>query len=82
MLFIFPQNFHEPDPPEAFRYLSNGQSFSIRPEARNGRKYWFMRKMISGKTAVVYLGPVGTLSQELVNNAVVQISAELEGGGE
>lgn len=79
MLHLLPNNFREPDPPEPFRYLVDGDAFSIRPETRSGNKYWFVSKMKAGKRAVVYLGPVGSLTRELVDNAVLQVSTELQG---
>jgi len=79
MLHLLPGNFREPSPPEPFKYLAHGDSFTIRPERRAANDYWFLRKMRSGKKAVVYLGPVGSLTRELVDNAVMQINTELQG---
>lgn len=79
MLHLLPSNFREPDPPVPFRYLKDGDAFSIRPEQRGGNQYWFMRKMRAGKTAVVYLGPVGSLTHELVDNAVANATTQLQG---
>lgn len=79
MLHLLPSNFREPDPPVPFRYLRDGDAFSIRPEKRGGNLYWFLRKMRAGKTAVVYLGPAGSLTRELVDNAVLHVSTELQG---
>lgn len=79
MLFLFPLNFREPDPPQPFKYLKDGDTFSVRPETRNGNKYWFIRKMKDGKKAVAYVGPVGSLTQESVNEAVNSITTQLQG---
>lgn len=80
MTYLLPNNFNEPDPPIPFKYLVNGSAYPLRPERRGNGRYWFMRKMRAGKTAVLYLGPVGSLTRELVDNAVLQINTELEGG--
>ena len=69
-------NFSEPDPPTAFKYLHNGDSYSVRPEQRGKNLYWFLNKMTAGKRHVLYLGPVGSLSSALLNNAVEQINAQ------
>lgn len=76
-MFLLPNNFKEPDPPAPFKYLRDGDAYSVRPERRGPNLYWFMRKMKEGKTAVVYLGPVGSLTQELVDNAITQVQGEL-----
>lgn len=78
MLHLLASNFREPDPPEPFRYLKDGDAFSIRPEKRGENTYWFMRKMRAGKTAVVYLGPVGSLTHEHLDNAVHTATTQLQ----
>lgn len=79
MTYLLPNNFNEPDPPSPFRYLRNGSSYSVRPERRGNNLYWFMRKMQAGKTAVVYLGPVGSLTRDLLDNAVTEATTQLQG---
>lgn len=79
MTYLLPNDFREPDPPSPFKYLKDGDAFSCRPEQRGGNLYWFMRKMRAGKTAVVYLGPVGSLTRELVDNAVANATTQLQG---
>ena len=76
-MYLLPNEFIEPDPPTPFKYLKDGDAFPVRPERRGKSLYWFMRKMREGKTAVVYLGPVGSLTRELVDNAITQVQGEL-----
>lgn len=76
-MFLLPSNFREPD--ESFTYLVNGTSYPIRKELRSGRAYWFLRKMRNGTKAVIYLGPVGSLSVELLDNAVADADMRLAG---
>lgn len=76
-MFILPTQFYEPDPPAPFKYLANGDTYSIRPERRGANSYWFLRKMRGGKSATLYLAPAGSLSRDLLDNAVTQIDAQL-----
>lgn len=80
MTYLLPTDFTEPNPPQPFKYLLHGSAYPVRPEKRGNSLYWFMRKMRAGNTAVIYLGPVGSLTRELMDNAVLQINTELEGG--
>lgn len=76
-MFLTPKDFVEPDPPVPFKFLTNGDSYSVRPEPRGQRVYWFLRKMRGGKSSTVYLAPYGYLTRELLNNAITRIDAEL-----
>lgn len=76
-MFLTPKDFVEPTPPTPFKYLTNGDAYPVRPEPRGQRVYWFMRKMRNGQSATIYLAPHGLLSKELIDNAVIQIDAEL-----
>ena len=68
-----PGYFAEPSPPSPFRWICNGVLYSVRPETRGQRVYWYMKKRVNGRQHNVYLGPAGKLSAELLNNAVAQI---------
>ncbi len=79
MLVVTPQakRFTEPSPPRPFRCVVDGAIYSVRPERRGAGTYWYMRKTVNGRLYNVYLGPEGTLSGELLENAAVHI----QGGG-
>lgn len=79
MIYRLPQSFTEPD--ESFTYLVNGMSYPIRKELRNGKPYWFLRKMRGGQKVAVYLGPVGSLSVEILTNAVADAEMQFVAGG-
>lgn len=68
-MFLLDSAFYEPTPPASFRYLRNGTAYSVRPEMRGNNQYWYMHK----RNKRLYLGPIGTLNRELLNNAVEQI---------
>lgn len=72
-MFLLDSMFHEPRPAKAFRYLRNGTAYSCRPEPRGGGVYWYMRKHRAGVDANLYLGPVGSLETDLMNEAVEHI---------
>lgn len=71
--------FKEPNPPEPFRWpvMVNNRFrlYSVRPESRGNKLYWYMRKQIDGTNYTLYLGPTGKLSVELLNNAALQLEA-------
>lgn len=76
-MFLLESNFLEPSPPVAFRYLRNGDAYSMRPERRGQGTYWYMRKNRAGQSANLYVGPVGSLEPALLNNAVENIESQL-----
>lgn len=76
-MFLLESRFTEPSPPAPFRYLRDGNAYSVRPEKRGQGVYWYMRKNRAGIMANLYLGPVGSLNPELLNNAVANIEDQL-----
>ncbi len=79
MTYLLPTNFSEPSPPTPFRYLIHGDAFSVRPEKRGNSMFWYLRKMVKGQTATIYLSPVGELTREVVDTAVEQVINQLQG---
>lgn len=66
-------NFREPHPPQSFKFLHDGELYLVRPEKRGKKLYWYMRKQVNGKTRPVYLGGMGQLNLEMLQNAAIQI---------
>lgn len=71
--------FHEPSPPQSFKWLKDGTLYPVRPETRGNSQYWYMQKMINGNTVRVYLGGVGQLEADLLDNAVAHLEAKAQG---
>ena len=71
--------FHEPNPPETFRWLKDGTLYSVTPEYRGSKQYWYMKKQINGQKVQVYLGGLGQLEPTLLDNAVAHIEVKAEG---
>lgn len=67
--------FEEPHPPGSFTWMYDEIVYSVSPEWRGNRIYWYMRKMVEGETHKLYVAPAGKLSAELLNNAAAQIAA-------
>lgn len=76
-MFLLDSQFREPFPAQSFRYLSNGDAYSVRPEPRGKGVYWYMRKKRGGVDVNLYLGPVGSLTRELMDNAVLNVESQL-----
>jgi hypothetical protein len=75
--------FAEPTPPRTFRWelITDDKfktiSFSVVPEKRGNNIYWYMRKSRQGKTVNLYVGPAGSLSAELLDNAAKNVLHKL-----
>ena len=70
--------FKEPFPPRTFRWIGDDYfACSVVPETRGNNIYWYMRKSRAGKTVNLYVGPVGSLSAELLDNAAANVKAKL-----
>ena len=78
LMFFSKSKFSEPNPPRPFRWPVNDRWYSIRPERRGNGTYWYMRKRINGKNHNLYLGPLGKLSAELLDNAAAQLEASAQ----
>ena len=71
--------FHEPDPPTTFRWLKDGTLYSVTPEYRGSKQYWYMKKQIAGQRVQVYLGGLGQLEPAILDNAVEHMKAKAQG---
>ena len=74
--------FTEPNPPRTFRWSLMEDTYhiftcSVVPEKRGNNIYWYMRKSRAGKTVNLYVGPVGSLSAELLDNAAKNVKHKL-----
>jgi hypothetical protein len=75
--------FTEPNPPRSFRWeLTDFDKLevftcSVVPEKRGKNIYWYMRKSRAGKTVNLYVGPAGSLSAELLDNAALNVKSKL-----
>lgn len=70
--------FQEPTPPRSFRWeLPDCITCSVVPEKRGNNVYWYMRKSRMGQTANVYLGPVGSLTNSLLDKVAALIDSKL-----
>ena len=68
---ILPQNGHfiEPFPPIPFKFEAESRErYSVRPDKRGERLYWFMRKQINGRLFNQYVAKSGSLSHVLLEN--------------
>lgn len=68
--------FVEPSPPRNFIWLHQGVRFPVRPEPRNGRIYWYMRKMINRQIHNEYLAAVGSLTAVILNETATAILSD------
>jgi len=72
-------DFIEPVPPQPFKFLHDGKLYPVRTERRGDNLYWYMSKMVNGRTYRIYLGGLSQLDAELVENAVKQIEYQANG---
>lgn len=72
--------FQEPSPPKRFRWSVEDESSTFTcsavPEKRGRNTYWYVRKSIDGKTVNIYVAPAGKLSEQLLDNAVINIKSQ------
>lgn len=74
--------FKEPPEPVRFRWpvqFDDGTlTCSVVPEKKGKKTYWYMRKSVGGRTINKYLAPAGKLTEELLDNAVKNIKAQMD----